>query len=274
MAGEKEVVGMAEQEKPVPNKNIVQQATVVFADAEITAVLADDGYVYGVLSHLCRALGLDTESQRERIEEHSTLSKGLSPFSVMVRRQLNTLWCLRSDLIPYWLAVVSTRRMKPEKKARIDFYQNQVHDVLNRLFGAATPSARVEGSLVEQHPEMAEGLAIARMALDQAQLAAQKSEETSEEVKALKAVYEARIAALEAKLMPRAQISEEQAEQIADLVKQAAIALSRKMGGGNFFGTIYGQLYRTFQVTSYKLLTQAQYPKAVAWLEKQINDGN
>jgi ORF6C domain len=112
------------------------------------------------------------------------------------------------------------------------------------------------------------------MALDQAQLAAQKSEETSEEVKALKAVYEARIAALEAKLMPRAQISEEQAEQIADLVKQAAIALSRKMGGGNFFGTIYGQLYRTFQVTSYKLLTQAQYPKAVAWLEKQINDGN
>src|SRR6266478_3672885 len=263
---------MTEQEKPAQSKKVVQQATVVFADAEITAVLADDGSVYGVLPHLCRALGLDTESQRERIEEHSTLSKGLSPFPLMVRRQLSTFWCLRSDLIPYWLAVVPTGRMKPEKKARIDYYQEQVRDVLNRLFGIATPPATVEGSLVEQHPAMAEGLAIARMALDQAQLAAQKSEETSEEVKALKTVYETRIAALEAKLLPRAQISEEQAEQIADLVKQAAIALSKKSGGGNFFGTIYGQLYRMFGVTSYKMLTMAQYPKAVAWLEKQIKD--
>ncbi|HLZ62298.1 MAG TPA: phage antirepressor N-terminal domain-containing protein [Ktedonosporobacter sp.] len=262
---------MAKQEKPMQGKQIVQQATVVFAGDEIIAVLADDGYVYGALPHLCRALGLETERQRERIEEHSALSKGLYPFPLMIRRQLSTFSCLRSDLIPYWLAVVPTQRMKPEKKARIDYYQDQVADVLSRLFGTTTPIPN-EGSLVEQHPALAEGLAIARMALDQAQLAAQRSEETSEEVRALKTVYETRIAALEAKLLPRAQISEEQAEQIADLVKQAAIALNKKMGSGNYFGTLYGQLYRMFGITSYKLLTAAQYPKAVAWLEKQIKD--
>ena len=263
---------MDEQEKPILSKNVVQQATVVFASDEITAVLADDGFVYGALPHLCRALGLDTENQRERIVEHSNLSQGLYLFPLVVRRQLSTFWCLRSDVIPYWLAVVPTERMKPEKKARIDYYQGQVRDVLNRLFGTATPAAPVEGSLVEQYPTVGEGLAIARMALDQAQLATQKSAETSEEVKALKAVYDTRLAALEAKLMPRAQISEEQAQMIADLVKQAALALGEKMGGGNFFGTIYGQLYRRFGITSYKSLTMAQYPQAVEWLEKQIND--
>ena len=46
--------------------------------------------------------------------------------------------------------------------------------------------------------------------------------------------------------------------------------MAKKLGSGNFFGTVFGQLYRTFNVTSYKLLTQAQYPKAVEWLQKQI----
>src|SRR5258708_18563931 len=143
---------MDEQGKPALSKNVVQQATVVFAGDEITAVLADDGYVYGVLPHLCRALGLDTEGQRERIEEHSNLSLGLSLFPLVVRRQLSTFWCLRSDLIPYWLAVVPTARMKPEKKARIDYYQDQVRDVLNLLFGTATPPPPAEESLSAQHP--------------------------------------------------------------------------------------------------------------------------
>jgi hypothetical protein len=263
---------MAEQESQLsPVGKVVQQASVVFADAEITAVLAEDGAIYGALAHLCRALGLDAESQRERIEEQTVLARGLRQFPLIQGRQLNTAWCLRADLVPYWLALVPTRRMKPEKKARIDFYQEQVADVLARLFGATlaqTPTA--EGGLVAHNPVFAEGLAIARMALDQAQMATQRAEETGEEVQALKAAYDARITALEAQLLPRATISEKQAEYISDLVKQVAIAMSKKLGGGNFFGTVFGQLYRAFDVTSYKALSQAQYPKAVAWLEKQI----
>jgi hypothetical protein len=267
---------MAEQEeKPARVGRVIQQATVLFAEAEITAVLAEDGYVYGALTHLCRALGLDGESQRTRILEQAALAKGLRQFPLSQRQQLITTWCLRADLIPYWLAIVPTSRMKPEKKARIDFYQDQVADVLGRLFGAMPPST--ETSLTAQNLVFAEGLAVARMALDEAQSASRKAEETSDEVKALQIAYEARIAALEARLMPREVLSEEevlneeQAEHISDLVKQAAQALAKKLGGGgNFFGTIYGQLYRTFNVTSYKLLTQAQYPKVVAWLEKHI----
>jgi hypothetical protein len=40
---------MADQEKPVRRGTVVQQATVIFAGAEIAAVLAEDGLVYGAL---------------------------------------------------------------------------------------------------------------------------------------------------------------------------------------------------------------------------------
>lgn len=261
---------MADQENvPARVGRVVQQATVLFAGTEITAILAEDGFVYGALPHLCRALGLDADGQRARIEEQPALAKGLWQFPLTQGKQLATTWCLRSDLIPYWLAVVPTKRMKPEKRERIDYYQNQVGDVLGRLFGA-TPAPAMEDMLAAQNPVFAEGLAVARMALDQAQQALTQTEETSEAMKTLKAAYDARLSALEAHLLPRAQISEEQAEHISDLIKQMAIVMAKKAGGGNFFGTAYGQLYRTFNVTSYKLLTQAQYPKAVEWLHKQI----
>jgi len=262
---------MAEQDKLTRRGTVVQQATVRFADADIAAVLAEDGAIYGALPHLCRALGLDGESQRERLEEQTALARGLLQFPLSQGKQLTTMWCLRADLIPYWLAIVPTKRMKAEKKARIDYYQTQVAEVLGRLVGTVpgvTPATEV--SLAEQNSVYAEGLAVARMALDTAQLANTKAEETGQEIKALRAFYETRIAALEARLMPRESISEEQAEHVSDLVKQVAISLSKKLGGGNYFGTVFGQLYRTFNVTSYKLLTQAQYPKAIAWLEKQI----
>jgi hypothetical protein len=172
---------------------------------------------------------------------------------------------LRTNLIALWLTVVPVKRLKPEKQERIYRYQQQVADILDRLFGG--PDAETT-AMVPVEPEYTEGLAIARMAVEQAELAQRKVDAIDVRV----TTVEARLLALEAKLMPREQISEEQAEQIADLVKQAAITLNKKMGGGNYFGTIYGQLYRTFGITSYKLLTMAQYPKAVAWLEKQMKD--
>lgn len=76
--------------------------------------------------------------------------------------------------------------MKPEKRQRIDFYQEQVGDVLGRLFGV-TPAPPTEVTLFSQNPTFAEGLAVARMALDQAQFAVSRADETSEEVKAFTA---------------------------------------------------------------------------------------
>jgi hypothetical protein len=262
---------MSEQEQQVSRVGKVsQQASAVFDGAEITAIRADDDMIYASLPHLCRALGLDLESQRKTIEEHAVLSEGLLQFPLISGVRIVTTWCLRANLIALWLAVVPVKRLKPEKQQRIYHYQKQVTDVLDRLFGIGEPRPVPEetSAVVETAPAYAEGLAIARMASEQAQQALLEAETAN----ARASIIEARLTSLEARFLPREQISEEQAERISDLVKQAAIALSQKLGGGNYFGTVYGQLYRTFGITSYKLLTMAQYPKAVAWLEKMIKE--
>ncbi len=257
---------------------VAQQATAVFADAEIIAVRsADDGLIYASLPHLCRALGLDIASQEERIEEHAVLTEGLCDFDLAIGERVLTTSCLKSNLVALWLALVPVKRLKREKQERVLLFQRKAADVLDRLFGPGPDSSAGETTtaLVSASPQeaaYAEGLAIARMANEQAQLASQQAEAVEARVTAFEEAVEARLLALEARLMPRGQITEEQAERISDLVKQAAIALSKKSGGGNYFGTVYGQLYRMCGITSYKLMTQGQYPKAVTWLEKMIRE--
>lgn len=256
---------------------VAQQATATFDDAEIIAVRsADDGLIYASLPHLCRALGLDVASQEERIEEHAVLTEGICDFDLAIGERVLTTACLKSNQLALWLTLVPVRRLKREKQERVLLFQRKAADALDRLFGPG-PESTVEASTAlsptsPQEAAYVEGLAIARMASEQAQLASQKAEAVDARVTTFEAAVEARLVALEAKLMPREQISEEQAERISDLVKQAAIALSKQAGGGNFFGTVFGQLYRMCGITSYKLMTQGQYPKAVAWLEKMIRE--
>ncbi len=265
-----------DQERRVRRKGkLIQQATARFEDAEIVAVLADDGLIYGSLPHLCRSLGLDVAAQQERIEEHAVLEEGLVDFDLTISNRVLTTACLKSSLIPLWLALVSVKRLKPTKQERVLLFQRRVADALNRLFGPGDASTAVmlAGSQeIAQRGAYEEGLAIARLASEQALAAAQLAGEVETRVEALASAMEARLVPLEQRLLPHAVISEEQAGQIADLVKQAALRLAERSGGGNFYGTVYGQLYRHCGVTSYKNLTQEQYPRAVAWLEKIIRD--
>jgi hypothetical protein len=261
---------MPDQEKQIiPVGVVAMQATAIFDDAEITAIKAEDGFFYASFPHLCRNLGLDQESQLALITDHGALPEGLVNFPLINGVRVVMTPCLRTDLIALWLAVVPAKRLKEEKQERIRRYQQLVADVLNRLFGPPEAGSETRAA-VPADPAYAEGLAIARMSIETAELAQKKADAVEGRV----AAAEARILALEARLMPREQISDEQAGEISDLVKQAAIALATKAGGGNFFGTVYGQLYRTFGITSYKHLTMAQYPKALAWLEKMIKENS
>jgi hypothetical protein len=267
------------QERPIGH--VQQQATVVFARAEILAVRnADDHDVYASIPHMCRALELDVESQVVAISQHGVLDAGVLNFDLVVGKRVLTTPCLRTSLIALWLAGVPSKRLRPGKRERIEYFQAQAGDVLNRFFGPSpdsegSGSALVTVSPTSPEPAYAEGLAIARLAWEAAQLAEKRAEQALERADSADAVQDLlleRLELLEARLLPRELISEQQATYIADLVKQAALAISQKSGGGNFFGVVYGQLYRLFNVTSYKSLTQGQYPKAVAWLEKMIHD--
>jgi hypothetical protein len=249
-------------------ENADRLAVAHFSGADITAVQsASDQLIYASLPQLCASIGLDAESQRQRIEEHAVLSEGLRQFDLTSGGRVLTTWCLKVNLIPLWLALVPVKRLRPEKRERILLFQRQVADVLSRLFGPAQAAPDIAdlptASLsTRADPPYAHGLAIARLETETAELAG-KFEGFVDYV-------DARLAALEVRLPPTGPITEEQMRHIGEMFALAGMALSNKLGGGNHIGSIYGRFYRAFGVTSYKAITQSQYPKAIAWLDREI----
>lgn len=87
---------------------IKEQKIVVMYDDPVTAVRTADGEIYVALSHLCDALGLDTQAQARRIQRHTVLAEGVGWVAIMATQgdappQRRRVQALRADLVPLWL---------------------------------------------------------------------------------------------------------------------------------------------------------------------------
>ena len=63
--------------------------------------------------------------------------------------------------------------------------------------------------------------------------------------------------------------------QISQAVKTIAMVLS-KQSGSNQYGSVYGELYRKFGITSYKLLPANRFEEAMKFLTNwhgELTDG-
>ncbi|MCZ7671787.1 MAG: ORF6C domain-containing protein [Chloroflexi bacterium] len=88
--------------------------------------------------------------------------------------------------------------------------------------------------------------------------------------------HENRLEAIEAQLAaPEHAVTQSQAMQISQAVKAVATAQGNQ-SGRNEFGSVYGELYRKFEVTSYKLLPAAKFEEVMsrltAWHQELTGD--
>ena len=75
-----------------------------------------------------------------------------------------------------------------------------------------------------------------------------------------------RLEAIEAQLGdPSRMITPDQASQISQAVKTVAMTIS-KASGTNQYGAVYGELYRKFGITSYKMLPSIRFEEAMSFL--------
>jgi len=105
------------------------------------------------------------------------------------------------------------------------------------------------------------GLAIVRMAEEQMVFEARLGD-----TETAVGEHDRRTAILEERVLSdEARITEAQASQISQAVKAVAMVLSQQ-SGRNEYGAIYGELYRKFEVTAYKMLPASRFEEAMAWL--------
>ena len=239
---------------------VIEQKKVEFYDEELIAIRADDGQVYVSIRHMCNSLGLDHRSQRRRIQRQNVLQMGYASGVILTPEGVKrTAGLLRVDLVPLWLSGISTNAVKESIQSKLERFQAEAAKVLWEAFqgGRLTADPTFEDLLQQDTPEvqaykMLQG--VLQLARNQIVIRSQLEEHAN------------RLETIESQLSaPEHVVTQTQAMQISQSVKAVAIELG-KQTGRNEFGGVYGEMYRKFEITSYKALPSAKFEACLAWL--------
>ena len=260
----------------------VEERTVIFYDDELTAVLVRVGgeeQVFVPIRPLCEYLGVDWSAQYRRLSRDPVLGDAQATVAITatdgrVREQV----CLPLEYLNGWLFGVSADRVKPEIRERLIRYQKECYRVLARAFVKEPSASDVSPTTATLLQVREMGRAIMQMAEEQIEFERRltTTEGRLDQAAVIVGDLNRRVASLEQKVAPGKPVTEDQASQIGRAVKAIAIALGKKTGR-NEFGGVYGELYRKFGVTSYKMLPARRFDEAMTfltgWHEEVVGEG-
>ena len=262
----------------------LEQKTVIFYDDEITAVLvAEDERqeVYVPVRPICDFLGIDWSSQRRRINRDPVLSE--VTMSVVItatdiapksrRPQTSSMLCLPLDFLNGWLFGVSAQRVKSELRERVITYQRECYKTLSDAFQETQEEqTAVTPNIAALQQVKALGQALINLAEEQIEqeIRLSQTEQRLDQAVVVVGDLTKRVAAVEGQLGdPGRKVTPAQATNVSQAVKAVAMALS-KASGRNEYGGVYGELYRRYEVPSYRELPAGKYEDVMAWLNEWI----
>lgn len=244
----------------------VEQKQVLFYEDEIVAVLVADGAeqeVYVPVRPLVELLGLSWGSQLQRLRKDPVLAEEVHQIRVETAGGPQAMAAIPLDFLQGWLFGINANRVKEAVRPRLIRYQRECYRVLAEAFheGELTTEP-LEIDLIDSvSPATREAYEIARavvrLARSQMMLEARLTTRLGD--------VEERLDNVEMRLDSSDVITEEQASQISQAVKAIALSLSRRTGR-NEFGGVYGEFYRRFSITSYKLLPAKRFREAMDFL--------
>lgn len=242
----------------------VEQKTILFYEDELTAVRTGDGRIFVPVRPIVERLGLNWSGQLARLRRDPVLKEEQGVCVIHTPGGRQEAVCIPLDYLSGFLFGISADRVNPEYRADVLRYQRECYKVLaealqeGRLVGDVT----LEELLHTGDPDTIQAYQIAqavmRLARSQLLLEARLGGRIDE--------HEGRLVAIEEKLAnPDRLVSPEQASQVSQAVKAVALELGRK-SGRNEFGAIYGELYRKFGITGYKMLPARRFEEAMQFL--------
>lgn len=248
------------------NVQIVEQKWVKLYDDDLLAVKAEDGQVYVSINQMCEALGIAPAMQRRRIRSHEILSEGYVLGELVTDGGPQQAGLLRVDLVPLWLVGIQIASVREDVRPKLKLFIRQAADVLAEAFveGRLTSEILLEDLLSSNSPAaQAYQMAVAIMKMARQQLYLEAQLET---YGTKLDDHEQRLEEIETALGdPGRFVTPDQAMQISQAVKTIAAEIQKRTKQ-NEYGKIYGQLYREFGITSYKLLPANKFDKAMEWL--------
>lgn len=83
---------------------------------------------------MCQALGIDTAGQRQRIQRHTVLARGIGVCNLQTPGGPQSSYVLRVDLVPLWLSGIRTSAVNEEVRPKLERFQEEAATVLWEAF--------------------------------------------------------------------------------------------------------------------------------------------
>ena len=216
---------------------------------------------------MCRALGLLAHGQLNRILRTPSLAKGLRVIPLETCGGIQQVNCLRVDKIALWLAGIETARVKPQFRAKIEAYQEELAPVAMQVFlrvagiqtaqmvpASAAPQAM---AVAEQIDELTDVVNLLREHLDA--LVSLPGQMSGPSVRLDQAISlleslatrqdttETRVARIDARTQ---RLTPAHAREVQELVDRI-VRETKRLPMPLTYATIYGRLKYRFRVGSY-----------------------
>ena len=235
-----------------------QRGASFYTEDLITLLELDANEVAPALSRLCAILGLDCETEIDRIQFNPMLGEGLTTMPVDTARGVERELCLRVDLVPLWLATVELPAADPAVRPKLELFQRECASLLWQAFkpqgfspeDALLPTTHeMSGAEQAYHAGMGMALLSRQQMLIERQLNADRS----------------------GREQPREDVIDPQIRQMAQAVRVVANNLAMR-SRRNEYGGVYQGLYRQFGITSYRDMPRGRFIEAMEWLDRWRGD--
>jgi hypothetical protein len=242
--------------------------------------------IYIPVRPICGYLGLAWTGQLQRMKRDEVLNEALA-FVRITRTNSATgssrgdpdVQCLPLRLLPGWLFGISADRVKPEVREKIIRYRRECYQILWNAFrhDIMSPVEVTPARTGQSGAQIAYEIATAVQHLAQQQMEQEQRlaaiEDSQQRARSWARSVNTRLNSLEIQLTPAANISQEQAGDLALAVKNVGNALERQGDGkGNGYQRVYGELYRRYSISSYKSLPREKFDEVMTWLKQWFDD--
>jgi hypothetical protein len=271
----------------VPEEQVTEQKIIPFEGDELTAALSPGGVIYISLPSMCKALGLPTNTQIQRIKRTKSLIKGLRLIPLATRGGFQRANCLRVDKVALWLAGVETSRMKNDEfRYKVETYQEELAPVATQVFMRVvglrtrdiTPSTdpqiltladRVDTlteitTLVREHMEMLlEAQGRTSMQLEQAIHLLEALTNRQE-------VTETQVAKIDERTQRLTSAHAQDVQEMVNLIAAAIEKHSPNITTQLAHSMVYGRLKRRFRARNYIEIPDERFDEVMAYLRGEL----
>ena len=243
---------------------VLDQYPFVFYGEHFSIALASDRKLYVPMEAICKAMGLQTHGQITRIRDNEAVAEALITLPMTWaygdEAREREMICLRLDRLPFWMGTIQPNRIQDATKRNLIVrYQREFADVAWAAFRREIlPDdilAEMDATLPpdeQQYHQLMDEAAVVRQELQAHDASlAEHGHHLSD--------LEKRMMALEARLVGTDFINTQQMRVYQDMVGIVAHQLKRKQQGNE--ATVHAEVKRAFQVPSYQLIPEADFPR-------------